>query len=285
MTLHPGAPRDPRSAERSALPMPIHPTSIIDRHAEIDPSAEIGPYAIIDGPAVIGARTRVLAHAVVTGRTLIGADNVIHYGAVLGDTAQDLTSTGQESALRIGDRNVFRENCHIHRGSKPGGETVIGDDNYFMSQSHVAHDCQLSDHIIMASGSLLGGHVEVGDRVFVSGNCVVHQFVRIGRLAFLRGLSRASRDVPPFCMMDETHTLRGVNVVGLRRAGFGADQIRALRGAYRCLFRTRRNLRLAMAELESEPCTPEVAHLLAFIRSSRRGVCVGPRHGAQDDSQ
>lgn len=265
--------------------MSIHPTAVVDRRAEIDPSAEIGPYAIIDGPAVVGARTRLLAHAVVTGRTLIGADNVIHYGAVLGDEPQDLASTGQESALRIGDRNVFREGCHIHRGSKPGGETVIGDDNYFMAQSHVAHDCQLSHRIIMASGSLLGGHVEIADQVFVSGNCVVHQFVRIGRLALLRGLSRASRDVPPFCMMDETHTLRGINLVGLRRAGFTGDQIRALRRAYRCLFRTRRNLRLAMAELESEPCTPEVEHLLAFIRSSRRGVCFGPRQIAHDNGE
>jgi UDP-N-acetylglucosamine acyltransferase len=152
-----------------------------------------------------------------------------------------------------------------------------------MSQSHVGHDCQLGNHIIMATGATLAGHVEVGDQAYISGNCVVHQFVRIGRLALMRGLSRASRDVPPYCISDGTHTIRAINRVGLRRAGFTAEQIRAIQRAFHVLFRTRRNLRLAMEELESQPCTDEVRHLLDFIRTSKRGVGAGPRQGAEGE--
>lgn len=263
--------------------MAIHPTALIDRRAVIDPSADIGPFVVVDGPVAIGARTRILAHTVVTGHTAIGCDNVIHMGAVIGHEPQDLSYRGAQTRLRIGDRNVIREHSEVHRGSKTEAGTVIGHDNYLMSHVHVGHDCRLGDHIIMATGATLGGHVELADHVFVSGLCVVHQFVRIGRLALLRGLSRTARDVPPFTIMDETHTLRGLNRVGLRRAGFGGEQIRALQRAFVHLFRKPRNLRRAMAELEMEPLTPEVQHLLEFIRASRRGVCTGPRQATIGD--
>jgi UDP-N-acetylglucosamine acyltransferase len=263
--------------------MAIHPTAVIDPRAEIDPSADIGPYAIVDGAVIVGARTRILAHAVVTGRTTLGADNVIHMGAVLGHEPQDLGWVDRDCALRVGDRNVFREYCQVHRASKPASATVIGNDNYFMNTSHAGHDCRIGNHVIMAGGALLAGHVEVGDRAYISGNCVVHQFVRIGRLALLRGLSRTSRDVPPFCVLDGTHTVRGLNRVGLRRARFTSEQIRALQNAFARLFRGRRNLGLAVREIESEPHTAEVADLLAFIRASRRGVAVGPRQPMADD--
>jgi len=258
--------------------MPIHPTAIIDPRAEIDPAADIGPFVVIDGPASIGAGTRVLAQTVITGRTILGRDNVIHPGSVIGHEPQDTGYAGRDTALRIGDRNVLREHCEIHRGSKTE-ETVIGDDNYLMSQSHVGHDCRLGSRIIMATGATLGGHVEVADQAYISGNCVVHQFVRIGRLALMRGLSRAARDVPPFCISDGTHTLRGINRIGLRRAGFSAEQIRAIQRAFAVLFRTRRNLRLALEEIESQPCSEEVRYLLDFIRNSKRGVAAGPRQG------
>ena len=257
--------------------MPIHPTAIVDPRAEIDASADIGPYAVVDGPVVVGAGTRVLAHAVLTGHTTIGRDNVIHMHAVVGHAPQDLGYRDQPTGLRIGDRNVVREHSEIHRATSPDRPTTLGDDNVLLSRAHVAHDCQLGSRIVMATGATLGGHVEVDDLVFVSGNCVVHQYVRIGRLALLRGLSRTSRDVPPFCVMDHTHIVRGVNRVGLRRAGFGAEQIRAIQRAFAALFRTRRNLRQALAEVEAGPLTPEVAHLLEFIRASTRGVCTGPR--------
>jgi UDP-N-acetylglucosamine acyltransferase len=260
--------------------MPIHPTAVIDARAEVDAQADIGPYVVIDGPVRIGRGTRVLAHASLTGWTEIGADNVIHMGAVVGHVPQDLAFGGAESYLRVGDRNVIREYAQIHRGTKPGSTTVIGDDNFLMSQAHVAHNCRLGNGVIVASGALLAGYVEVGDQAFVSGNCVVHQFVRVGRLAFLRGLSRTSRDVPPFCVMDGTHRVRAINRVGLRRAGFSATQIRALQAAFSRLFRRTAHLGRALATLSAEACSPEVAELLDFIRASKRGVCMGPRRGS-----
>jgi UDP-N-acetylglucosamine acyltransferase len=188
--------------------------------------------------------------------------------------------------VRIGNRNVIREHAEIHRGSKAGTATVIGDDNFLMSRAHVAHNCRLGNHVIMATGAVLGGYVEVEDQVFISGNCVVHQFVRIGRLAILRGLSRTSRDVPPFCIMDYTHTVRAINGVGLRRAGFTGPQIRALQNAFSQLFRRSRHLRHALEGLEAQPCTPEVRYLIDFIRASKRGVCAGVRRtaSAEDDA-
>jgi UDP-N-acetylglucosamine acyltransferase len=265
--------------------VPIHPTAVVDPRAELDATADIGPYVVIDGPVTIGPRTRVLAHAFLTGQTTIGADNVIHPSAVVGHEPQDLKYRGAPTGLRVGDRNVIREHVEIHRGTAPETSTVIGDDNYFMGQSHVGHNSTVGSHVILASGALLAGHVTIEDQVFVSGNCVVHQFTRIGRLALLRGLSRTSRDVPPFALMDETHTIRGVNRVGLRRAGFDAARIRAVVNAYRTLFRVRVNLRDAMAEVEAGPRTPDVDAILAFIREAKRGVAMGPaRPGAARDT-
>ena len=260
--------------------MPIHPTAVVDPRAEIDPTADVGPFVVIDGPVRVGPRTRVMAGAFLTGDTLIGAENVIHPGASLGHEPQDLAYRGAPTGLRIGDRNVFREHSEVHRGTQPETWTEIGDDNYFMSRAHVAHNCRVGHRTIVASGALLAGYVVLGDLAFVSGNCVVHQHVRIGRLAILRGLSRASRDVPPFAIMDGTHTVRGLNRVGLRRAGFDRERIRALATAFRLLFRVRTNLRRALARVEAEVHSPDVDELLAFIRASRRGVAMGPARGS-----
>ena len=259
--------------------MPIHPTAVVDRAAEIDPSAAIGSYVVIEGPVRIGPRTRVMAGVYLAGRTELGADNVVHPGAVLGDEPQDLAYTDAPTGLRIGDRNVFREHTEVHRATQPDTWTEIGDDNYLMSQSHVAHNCRLGHRVIVATGALLGGHVVVEDQAFISGNCVVHQHCRVGRLAIMRGLSRASRDVPPFAIMDGTHTVRGLNRVGLRRAGFDAARIRALATAFRVLFRVRTNMRAAIARVEAEVRSPDVDYLLAFLRASVRGVATGPRLG------
>ena len=263
--------------------MPIHPTALIDPRAEIHPEADIGPYVVIEGPARVGRGTRVLAHAVLTGETEIGDNNEIHMGAVIGHTPQDLAYKGGQSFVKIGHRNVIREHSQIHRGTTEGSATVIGNDNYLMHHSHVAHNCQLGNQTIIAGGALLAGYVQVEDQAFISGNCVVHQFVRIGTLAILRGLSRTSRDVPPFCIMDGTHTVRGLNVVGLRRAGFSHDRIRALKQAFTRLFRQKVNLRRVVEELRLEPCSPDVLYLLNFIEQSKRGVCFGPRNERLDE--
>ena len=262
--------------------MGVHPTAVIDRAAEIDPSAEIGPYVVIEGPVRIGPRTRVLAGAHLTGRAEIGADNVIHPGAVIGHEPQDLSYRGAETGLRIGNRNVLREHCEVQRGMQPDTWTEIGDDNFLMSQAHVAHNCRVGNRVIMATGATLGGHVTVDDQAFISGNCVVHQHCRVGRLVMMRGLARAARDLPPFAIIDGTHVVRGLNRIGLARAGFDRERIRALATAFRILFRVRLNLAAAIARVEAGPRSPEVEELLAFIRASRRGVAFGPPRGGED---
>jgi UDP-N-acetylglucosamine acyltransferase len=261
----------------------IHPTAVVDPRAEIDPAAEIGPHVVIDGPVRIGPGTRVMAHAFLTGDTHLGVGNLVHPGAVIGHEPQDLAYREVPTGLRIGDRNVIREHAEIHRATQEGTLTIVGSDNYLMSHAHIAHNCRVGDRTIVCSGALVAGHAVLEDQAFVSGNCVVHQHVRIGRLAILRGLSRTSRDVPPFSIMDGTHTVRGVNRVGLRRAGLDAQRIRTLVAAFRLLFRTRQNLREAMARVEAELHSPDVEELLAFIRASKRGVAMGPRQGAEPD--
>jgi UDP-N-acetylglucosamine acyltransferase len=266
--------------------MAIHPTAIVDRRAEIDASAEIGPYVVIDGPVVVGAGTRLGPHVVVTGDTVLGRDNAVHAGAVLGGEPQDLRYDGAPTGLRIGDRNRIREHVEISRATTLERPTALGDDNFLFGHAHVGHDCQIGSHVILANGAMLGGHVRVDDRAFISGNCVVHQFVRVGGLTMLRGGSRTSRDVPPFAVMDWTHTVRGINRVGLRRAGFSGERIRAVQSAFTTLFGTRRNLREAIAKVEAGPVSDDVAAVLAFIRASTRGVCFGPRAGSTaDDDQ
>ncbi len=262
------------------MTLAVHPTGVVDPRAVIAPDADVGPYVVVEGPVRIGARTRVMAHVYLTGDTEIGPDNVIHPGAILGHEPQDLSYDGAPTALRIGARNVFREHAEVHRATQAGTATEIGDDNYLMSHAHVAHNCRLANRTIICSGALVAGHVMVDDHAFVSGNCVVHQHVRIGRLAILRGLSRTSRDVPPFCIMDGTHTVRGLNRIGLRRAGFDAARIRALATAFRILFRVRTNLPAAVSEVQATLRSPDVDELLAFIRASKRGVAMGPPRGA-----
>jgi UDP-N-acetylglucosamine acyltransferase len=264
----------------------IHPSAVIGNTVELGDEVEVGPFCLIDGRIRIGARTRLIGHTTILGDTEIGVDNVIHPNAVIGDEPQDIAYAGGQRRVKIGNGNIFREGVTIHRGSEHGEVTIIGDRNFFMQNAHAAHDCRVGNDTVIAGGALLAGWVEVGDRALVSGNCVVHQYVRIGRFAMMRGLSRTSRDVPPFCIMDLTHTLRGINVVGLRRAGISVASIRALRDAFKTLFGERQNLKAALERLEaSGPLTPEVAEMVAFIRASKRGIALGMKQdqGASDD--
>jgi UDP-N-acetylglucosamine acyltransferase len=265
-------PEAARSAPR------VHPSSVIGTQVELGPGVEIGPFCLLEGRIKIGARTRLLNHVTVLGDTCIGSDNVLHANVVIGDEPQDISYTGDPREVQIGDRNVLREAVTVNRGSQQGRITIVGDDNYFMQNSHVAHDCRVGNQTIIAGGALLAGWVEVGDRSLISGNCVVHQFVRIGRLAMMRGLSRTSRDIPPFCVADATHTVRGINLVGLRRAGVARDDIAALRRAFAALFGARRNLSMALERLlQDGVSSPEVTEMVEFIKASKRGVAFGPR--------
>jgi UDP-N-acetylglucosamine acyltransferase len=263
----------------------IHPSSVVGPDVELAAGVEVGPLCLLDGKIRIGPRTRLIGHVTILGITELGADNVLHPGAVIGDEPQDLGYTGVARSVKIGDRNVFREYSTVHRGSEHGDITIMGDDNFMMQNAHVAHDCRVGNSTIIAGGALLAGWVELGDRALVSGNCVVHQYTRIGRLAMMRGLSRTSRDIPPFCMMDGTHTLRGINLVGLKRAGFPSKSIHALRHAYQALFGTRQNLKMAIERLErTVALTPEVIEMLNFIKTSKRGIAFGP-HDPQASSK
>jgi UDP-N-acetylglucosamine acyltransferase len=265
-------------AEHDPPPPRIHPSAVVGSAVELAPGVEVGPFCLLDGAIRIGTRTRLIGHVTILGEVELGAANVLHPNAVIGGEPQDLAYRGGARRVRIGARNVFREGVTVHRGSERGDLTTIGDDNFLMQNAHVAHDCRIGNAAIIAGGALLAGWVEVGDRVLVSGNCVVHQFVRIGRLAMMRGMSRTSRDIPPFCTADLTHTLRGINVVGLKRAGIDASAIIALRHAFKVLFGERRNLKLATDELMAAGAmTPEVAELVEFVGASRRGVAFGPR--------
>lgn len=258
--------------------MPIDPSARIAPEVELAPDVEVGPGVIIEGPSRIGPGCRILAHAYIGPYTTMGQDNLIGFGAVIGYEPQDYAFKGEESYTIIGDHNLIREYVTIHRGTKPGSATRVGHHNFLMGLSHMAHNAVLGNHVIVVNGALVGGYAEVADRAYISANCLIHQFCRVGTLALMRGGSRTSRDVPPYCIIDWEHTVRGLNVIGLRRAGFSSPQIGPLRQAVRVLFGRRTNLRLALERVEQEiPLTPEVTHLLEFIRSSERGVALGPK--------
>jgi len=264
--------------------MSIDPSARIAPEAELAPGVEVGPGVIIEGPSRIGAGTRILAHAYIGPYTTIGEHNLIGFGAVIGYDPQDYAFTGEESYTIIGDHNLIREYATIHRGTKPGSATRVGNHCFLMALSHLAHNTSLGNHVIVVNGALVGGYVELADRVFISGNCVIHQFCRVGTLSIMRGGSRTSRDLPPYSIIDGDHTVRGVNLVGLKRAGFTREQIVPVRQAFRLLFSKRGHLSRDVEQVEAEvPLTPEVVHLLNFIRSSKRGVALGPRQAVPDE--
>jgi len=262
----------------------VHPSAVIGPEVELRDRVEVGPFCLLQGRIRLGPGCRLLGHVTILGDSELGRQNILHPNVVIGDEPQDIAYTGSKRRVLIGDGNVFREGVTVHRGCEQGDVTIIGDHNFFMQNAHVAHDCRISDGTTIAGGALLAGWVEVGNGAIVSGNCVVHQFVRLGRYSMMRGLSRTSRDVPPFCLMDGTHTLRAINSIGLRRAGFSPAVIRSLRNAFAILFREPKNLRLAGERLERQgPLSAEVAEMLEFIRQSTRGVALAPRRLDQNE--
>ena len=253
--------------------MKIHPTAIIGEGARIGNNVSVGPYAVIERETVIGDRAEVRAHSVIKRYTTIGESNVVHEGAVIGGEAQDLSFKECESYLRTGPRCSIREGVTIHRGTEPGSSTVIGSDCYVMAYAHVAHNCRLGDRVILANNVALAGHVDVDDQAFISGGVVVHQFCRIGRLAMVGGNSKIVQDCLPFVITDGMPgRARGLNVVGLRRAGFKSIEIQKLKEAYRVLLRSGFALEEALSRL-TDMRDPLVDHLADFARNSRRGFC------------
>ena len=252
----------------------IHPTAIIHSKARLHPSVSVGPYTVIDEGVELGAGCVVGPQVHLTGGTTIGARNRFHAGCVIGDAPQDLKYANEPTRLRIGDGNVFREHVTVHRSNKAAEDTVIGDGSFFMAGCHVAHNCQVGNQVILANGALLGGHVTVQDRAFISGNCLVHQFVRIGTLAIMQGGSGISKDLPPFAVGVGVNGICGLNLIGLRRAGLAPADRLELKQLYHLLFRSGQNLRNALAAAAPLARSSAAKTLVEFVAESRRGCCV-----------
>ncbi|MBN2508234.1 MAG: acyl-ACP--UDP-N-acetylglucosamine O-acyltransferase [Verrucomicrobia bacterium] len=264
----------------------IHPTAVIHSGAQLHSSVRVGPHAVIDADVCIGPDCVLGPGVYLTGQTTLGARNRLHAGCVLGDAPQDLKYRGEPTGLRVGDDNVFREHVTVHRSNQPGDVTRIGSNNFLMQHAHVGHNAVLGNHVILAGGALLAGHVEVNDRAFVSGNCLVHQFVRVGELAMMQGGAAISKDLPPYTMARGHNGLCGLNTVGLRRAGFTSDQRLELKRLYHLLFRSGLPLEQALAQARTRFATDAAQCLLAFVASAKRGVCadLGRRGGAEPAS-
>jgi len=253
----------------------VHTTAVVHPPAELDCGGEVGPYAVIQENTTIGAGTRVGPGAVIGPNTRMGEGNVVYPNASIGADPQDLTYQGEATFLVIGDHNRIREFVTVNRGTQKGdGFTRVGNGNLLMACCHVAHDCLLGDHIVMANNALLAGHVTVEDRAIINGAAAVQQFTTIGRLSYVGGLTRIVHDVPPFMIVEGNPSkVRKVNTVGLRRNGYTEEQISALREAHRRIYRSRRPRAQILDELEgSEDLTPEVAELSRFLRKVERGA-------------
>lgn len=260
--------------------MSIHPTALVSASAHISPEVSIGPYAVIEDEVEIGAGCEIAAHAVIKRFTTLGRRNRVFEHAVLGGEPQDVKFKGEASRLVIGDDNLIREFATLHRANGAGAATRIGDRNFLMVGVHVAHNCEIGDDNIFANDVALAGHIKVEDHVFLSNNVGAHQFVRMGRYAMVGGKSKIVQDVLPFFITDgNPPRVRGVNAVGLRRAGFSSEAVRVLKASYQHLFRSRLPLAEALVELE-QMADENVAHLVSFIRASQRGFT---RAGAQED--
>ena len=256
------------ASARVAATARVHP------EAEIGPQCAIGEYCVIEQDVRIGAHCRLEPYTYVKRWTTLGEHNEISAGTVLGTDPLDKNFTGERSYLRIGDRNKIREHFTISRGTQPESVTLLGDDNYIMTSGHIAHNCKIGNGTVIASCALVAGHVEVEDQAFISGGVVVHQYSKIGRLAMIAGNVRVNSDAPPFFMYaDFDIAAKGLNLVGLRRAGFSHQQIGALKQAYRLLYRSGLKLEEALTRIEAEASTEDTRHLVAFIRSSKRGIC------------
>jgi len=252
----------------------IHPTAIVDPSAEIATGARLGPYCVIGPDVVIGEDTELQHHVTVMGPTRIGRGNFFFAYTSIGQKTQDLKYAGEPTYLEVGDNNTFREFCTVNRGTLPGTKTIVGSGGNFLAYSHIAHDCVVGNHVIFSNNGTLAGHVQVGDHAVIGGLTAIHQFCRVGRHAITGGCSKIVQDVPPFFIADGNPAeVRGVNQVGLERAGFCAEAIRSLKEAYRILYRGKLNVKQSVETIRKElPDSPELKELCTFIETSERGI-------------
>jgi len=252
----------------------ISPLARVHPEARIGAGVTIGDFALVEQDVAIGAGTLIEPYVFVKRWTSLGERNRISACTVLGTDPLDKNFQGARSYLRIGDGNIIREHYTISRGTAPESETVIGDENYIMTSGHIAHNARIGNNTVIASCALIAGYVEIEDQAFVSGGVGVHQYSKIGRLAMVGGNAGVNSDLPPFFMYSgERVTARGLNLVGLKRAGFSVEEIAALKYAYRILYRSGLKLEAALARIESEVPGEHARHLVRFIQGSKRGIC------------
>ncbi len=253
----------------------IHPTAIVDPKAKIASDAEVGPYSVIGPHVTIGPGNILHSHVVIQGRTTLGEKNQIYPFVVLGTPAQDFKDQGGDCRLEIGSHNLIREHVSVHLPNSPREKTKIGDHNFLMGASHVGHNCELGNHIVLTQGGTLGGHVRVEDHVVIGGHAGVHQFVRIGRYAMVGGKAAVAEDVPPFAkVFGIPARFVGINRVALERGSFGPEIIRQIFRAFELLYASDGSLDQAVQRIKREfPKGEEVAHLIKFLQESQRGIC------------
>lgn len=258
----------------------IHNTAIISENVRLGKDVEIGPWCIIEEEVVIGDGTKLWQNVYVGSGTYIGKDNIIHMGVILGHQPQHRGFKGERGYLKIGDGNIVREYVTIHRAFEKDKSTVVGSRNYFMAFSHIGHDCKVGNEVVLCNGVLLGGYVTVEDNVFIGGNAAVHQFVRVGRLAMIGGLTRVNQDVVPYTLVECDAEVRGLNIVGMRRAGVSQETRQQIKKAYKLLYTSGLNISNAIDEIQNIPnLSKEVVCIIDFIKSSRRGICTVKRKG------
>jgi UDP-N-acetylglucosamine acyltransferase len=251
----------------------IHPTAIVSAEAELADDVQVGPFCVIEGKVRIGPGCVLRPQVYLRGPLTMGKNNTIYTGAVLGERPQHTKYNDEPTSVEIGDDNIFREYVTVHKGTSHSWVTRIGSGNFFMANSHIAHDCQVGNRCILANGALLAGHCVLEDQCYISGNSAVHQFVRIGRLALLSGTSCTTKDMPPFVMQQGINCIVGINVVGMRRAGISNAEIQAVHQAFHILFRSGLMTSVALEQIDrSLSGSPAVAELAAFIRRPGRGI-------------
>ncbi len=263
----------------------IHPTAILGKNVLLGSGNTVGPHVILEDDVKIGNSNTILQGATLCTGTEIGDNNQIHMHAVIGHSPQDLAYKNEPTFTRIGNGNTLREFITIHRGTKAGTATRIGDSNYLMAYCHIAHNCIIGNHVIMVNQASLTGYVEVEDRAFLSGMTGFHQFTRIGRLAMVSALSAANKDIPPYMIAGgRPATVLGINVVGLRRAGISAAVREEIKKAYKLLYRAGLNTSQALEIMKKDLVSSEVAHLIQFVENSKRGIIDNRSDFSEDEN-
>lgn len=266
----------------------VHPSAVVHPLAQLDKGVTIGPFSVIGEGVIIHKNTRIEANVSISGRTEIGRECLFSPFSSIGTEPQDLAYKSEETVVRIGDRNVFREFITVHRGTlKGGGETVIGSDNYFMAYSHVAHDCRVANETVFINGATLGGHVFVSDHVTISAFTGIHQFCRLGKHAYLGGYTVITQDVLPFCRVAGSRPtlFYGLNAIGLRRKGYSRDRIRALKQMFKIFFYSDLNSSQALEEIKKTfPPGEDRDEIIRFVESSTRGIVKKAAEKWENDS-